>query len=238
MTTHVIKQKRSYMRRRIISGIIASAFGLMAPEMIQAQGTMTYLSNLGQPSAGSLAVGSNSWVAAGIYTGTNPGGYVLNSIQLGLTDATGNPSGFTAMLYYPFAGGPPAGPGRSLVTLDGSLNPVTAGTYVYAAPSNLTLSPHTEYFIVLTAGTAVANGAYEWSLSDINSYNPTDGWSNLGGVWTSSNGSLLSWNATSSFPQFAVNATAVPEPGVLSLLALGGLFLVWHHGKAKAADRT
>jgi hypothetical protein len=144
------------MRRRIISIIIASVFGLMAPEMIQAQGTMTYLSNLDQPSAGSLAVGSNSWVAAGIYTGTNPGGYVLTSIQLGMIDASGNPSGFTAMLYYPLSGGPPSGPGRYIATLDGSLNPVSAGTYTYAAHSNLTLSRSTEYFIVLNAGTAVA----------------------------------------------------------------------------------
>jgi hypothetical protein len=238
MTIHVIKQKGTYMRKLIISSIIASVFGLMAPEMIQAQGTMTYLSNLGQPSAGSLAVGSNSWVAAGIHTGTNPGGYVLNSIQLGMTDASGNPRGFTAMLYYAFAGGPPSGPGRSLVTLDGSLNPVTGGIYTYAAPSNLTLSPSAVYFIVLTAGTAIANGAYEWSLSGINSYNPTDGWSNLGGVWTSSNGSLLSWNSTSSFSLFAVNATAVPEPCVSSLFVFLGFFLAWHRRKAKAVGAT
>jgi len=213
--------------------IIFLAVAVSAPQIIQAQGT-TYLSNLDQSSVGSLAVGSNSWVAAGIYTGTNPGGYVLNSIQLGMTDASGDPSGFTAMLYYPLAGAPPSGPGGRLVTLNGSLNPVTAGTYTYDAPSNFTLSRSTEYFIVLTAGTAVANGAYEWSLAGTDSYNPSDGWSNLGGVWTSSNGSFLSWNSTSSFPQFAVNATGVPEPGVLSLLALGGLFLVWRRRKAKA----
>jgi hypothetical protein len=221
-----IEQKGTYMRKIIISGIIACVFGLLAPQIIQAQGTTTYLSNLGQPSAGSLAVGSNSWVAAGIYTGTNPGGYVLNSIQLGMTDAAGNPSGFTAMLYNPLSGGPPSGPGTRITALTGSSDPVIAGTYTYAAPSTLTLSQNTEYFIVLTAGTAVATGAYEWSLSGINSYNPTAGWSNLGGVWTSGNGSFLSWNSTSSFPQFAVNSTAVPEPSILGLFLLSGFLLV------------
>ena len=219
------------MRRLIISSIIASVFGLLASQTLKAQGTI-YLSNLGQSSVGSLAVGSNSWVAAGFYTGTNPGGYVLNSVQLAMTDASGSPSGFAAMIYYPLVGGPPSGPGRSLATLNGSLDPVAAGTYTYAAPSNLTLPPSTEYFIVLTAGTAVANGAYEWSLSGTNSYNPGEGWSNLGGVWTSSNGSFLSWDSNPSFPQFAIDASPVPEPSALGLLAFGG-FLLLHRRQAK-----
>jgi hypothetical protein len=219
------------MKKAILLPILALALALLPPQIARAQGTI-YLSNLGQSPVGSLAVGSNSWVAAGFYTGTNPGGYVLNSVQLGMTDASGNPSDFTAMLYYPLVGGPPSGPGRSLATLNGSLDPVTAGTYTYAAPSNLTLPPSTEYFIVLTAGTAVANGAYEWSLSGTDSYNPSEGWSNLGGVWTSSNGSFLSWNLTSSFPQFAINASPVPEPSTLGLLALGGFFLVRQRRKA------
>src|ERR1035438_5489490 len=120
------------MKKIIIPAVLALALGMLSPQIIQAQGT-TYLSSLDQSSVGSLAVGSNSWVAAGIYTGTNPGGYVLNSVQLGMTDASGNPSDFTAMLYYPLFGGPPSGPGRSLATLNGSLDPVTAGTYTYAA---------------------------------------------------------------------------------------------------------
>ena len=88
-----------YLSLRIISSIIASVFGLMASQVIQAQGTMTYLSNLGQSSTGSLAAGSDSWLAAGFQTGTNNGGYVLNSIQLAMNAASGNPTGFKVMLY-------------------------------------------------------------------------------------------------------------------------------------------
>src|ERR1035441_1891498 len=91
------------MKKIIIPAVLALALGMLSPQIIQAQGT-TYLSNLDQSSVGSLAVGSNSWVAVGIYTGTNPGGYVLNSIQLAMTDASGNPSGFMAMLYNPLHG--------------------------------------------------------------------------------------------------------------------------------------
>src|ERR1035441_4891149 len=56
------------MRKTIISGIIASVFGLLAPQIIQAQGT-TYLSNLDQSSVGSVAVGSDSWLAGIFNTG-------------------------------------------------------------------------------------------------------------------------------------------------------------------------
>jgi hypothetical protein len=140
--------------------IIMFVLGLLIQQIAKAQGTMTYLSSLSQTSAGSLAVGSNSWLASDFFTGTNADGYSLDSIQLGMADASGNPNGFTVMLYTAIV---KAGsfPGSSLGTLDGSLNPTTAGVYTHIPASSLTLSPGTEYFIVLTAGTALANGAYD-----------------------------------------------------------------------------
>jgi hypothetical protein len=219
------------MKKLIISGVIIWA-SILTPQITQAQGNMTYLSNLGQTSTGSLAVGSNSWLTTLFSTGTNPGGYTLNSIQLAMTDASGNPSGFTAMLYTVGIGFGPI-PGTSLGTLDGSLNPTTAGIYTFTPASNLTLSSQTGYFIVLTAGTEVANGAYDWSYAGTNSYNPSVGWSSLGDVWTSSDGSH--WNTTGDSAQFAINATAIPEPGVSGLFGLGGLAFLWHRRKSKAA---
>jgi len=212
-------------------------FGLMASQVIQAQGTMTYLSNLGQSSTGSLAAGSDSWLAAGFQTGTNNGGYVLNSIQLAMNAASGNPTGFKVMLY---ADGVIAGgviPGNSLGTLSGSLDPVASGTYTFTPAANLTLSRFTPYFIVLTAVTAISDGAYNWRLAGVNAYNPSGGWGTLAAYWTSSNGS--SWpGPTPGYPQFAINAAAVPEPGVSSLLALGGCFFVWRWRKTKAVNAT
>ena len=226
------------MRKTIISGIIAGVFGLLTPQRLPAQGTM-YLSNLNQPSVGSLAVGSNSWVAGIFNVGQNPGGYVLNSVELAMANASGNPGNLQVMIYA--CGGGAALPLFSLGTLDGSLDPVSAGIYTYTPDAPITFLRNSVYAIVLTSGTAIADGAYEWSYGASNSYNPTGGWFTLpagaDGAWTSANGIPGSWrqyaNGT-AFPQFAIEATPVPEPGVLSFFVLGGLHLVWHRRKAKA----
>jgi hypothetical protein len=220
------------MKKIIGGGIIVLTVALLVPQIIQAQGTMTYLSNLGQTSTGSDAVGSNSWLAAWFETGSNANGYVLNSIQLGMADASGNPSDFTVMLYTDIGSVGPL-PGSSLGNLSGSTDPATGNIYTYADDSSITLLPHTTYFIVVTAGTTIANGAYEWNVTDTFSYNPSDGWE--GNFFLhSSNGS--SWNTIPGiYAQYALNATPIPESDFLSLFGLGGLFFLWHRRKAKAA---
>lgn len=225
------------MKKLIIGSVITLAISL-ASYTAQAQGTMAYFSNLGQISTGSLAVGSDSWLASLFVTGTNSGGYTLDSIQLGMADASGNPGNFTVMLYgngnYPGA----IDIGSNLGTLDGSLNPVSSGIFTYTAASNLILSPVTEYYIVLTAATGVANGAYNWSYVGTNFYSPSGGWSSRGvfeTVLTSSDG--LSWSPNLSsghYAQFGINATAIPEPGIFGLVGFGGLAFLWHRRKAKA----
>jgi hypothetical protein len=226
--------QRAYMKRIIINGFMAFALALMAPQIAQAQGTITYVSNLGQPSSGSFSVGSDSWFEAEFITGTNAGGYLLDSVQLAMTEASGNPSGFTVMLYGRSTNVFAIFPGSSLGTLNGSLNPVTGGIYTYTPTSSLALSPRTGYFIVLTAGTAVANGAYQWSVTST----PTPGYNEYhwaGGIRSAHSSDGLNWLYTSgTYGQFAINATGVPEPGVLSLFVLGGLGFLWHRRKAKA----
>jgi hypothetical protein len=217
------------MKKTILNGVITIAVVLLSSQFVQAQGTMTYLSNVDQASVGSLSVGSDSWVAAMFRTGTNPSGYLLDSIQLALADATGNPSGFTAMLYSSTGGVAGPVPNYNLDTLSGSLNPVTGGIFTYTPTSTLTLSPNTRYFIVLTSGTTIATGAYEWNYMDANSYNPGDGWS-VGGVLISSGGRTL----LPDYPQFSIDATPIPEPGVLALSGLGGLLILWHRRKSRA----
>jgi hypothetical protein len=219
--------------KKDILAILALALALSLPQAAQAQGTV-YVSSLGLPSAGSGSAGSDSWLAADFETGTNAGGYLLNSVQLALTNASGNPSGFTAMIYNVnpniIAG---AAPGSSLGTLNGSLDPVASGIYTYIPASSLTLSPTTEYFIVLTAGTGVADGAYEWSYTSTHAPTLSGGWYGDHILLSSSDG--LRWGPGPGYAQFAISATAVPEPSTLGLLALGGSLLVWHCRKAKAA---
>jgi hypothetical protein len=214
--------------------------GLLTQQVTQAQGTITYLSNVGQTSTGSDAVGSDSWLAADLITGNNVNGYILDSVQLAMTDASGNPSGFTAMIYGAADTHGAILPASSLGTLDGSLNPATGGVFTYTPASSLTLLPNTDYFIVLTAGTAVANGAYEWSLAGTYSYNASSGWgvgSNEGtvGIFLSSHNGL-SWSGNEGNLQFAINATPIPEPSSSFLLLLGsGVFIYVSNRKRHSA---
>ena len=156
------------IRRDLIqTGLLIAVVSLVSGTA-RAQGTMTYLSNLGQLSNGSNAVGSDSWLAALFYTGVNAAGYSLDSVQLEMADASGSPSDFTAMIYgmnSKMIGG--VFPGSSLGTLDGSLDPAMGDIYTFTAISNLLLSPGTPYFIVLTAGTPVASGAFAWNYSKL-----------------------------------------------------------------------
>ena len=210
--------------------IITLAIGLLIQQKGQAQGTI-YLSNLGQTSTGSSPVGNDSWIASEIMTGANAGGYALDSIQLEMADASGNPTGFTAAIYSE-TGVSGFVPGTSLCVLNGSIDPSNSGIYTYTSAPSIMLSPSTIYFIVLTAGTAIGNGAYEWNLTGPNLYNPIDGW-RAGGIWDSSDGSH--WSYHSGSPQFALGATPVPEPGVLGLFVLGSLFFIGHRRSAKVA---
>jgi hypothetical protein len=214
--------------------IVIFAIVLLSPMYLQAQ-EIVYLSNLGQATSSSNLVGSDSWLASGFDTGANAGGYSLDSIQLAMANANGNPGGFTVMLYS--AGGiGGAFPAISLGTLSGPANPSTAGIYTYSPASSLILSPSTSYFIMLTAGTAVANGAYEWSNTGVYpiSYAPEDGWSApIGSTFAynyrSSNGS--SWNISDVIPgapEFAITAEVVPEPSPSRLLLLGLVYLFTH----------
>ena len=220
------------MKRILISGLVALVIALAA-HSLRAQGTMTYLSSLSQTSTGSPLLGSNLWLAAPFGTGTNAGGYKLDSIQLGMADASGSPSNFTVMIYSAITFGA-IYPQSSLGTLSGSLNPTTAGVYTFTPVLNLTLSPNTDYFIVLTAGTTVANGAYSWDMS---TFPPSSSgnWGELNVLLQSGDG-ISGWSPTPDVDigQFAINATAIPEPGVLSLFALGGLAFLWHRRKTKA----
>ena len=226
----------NFMKNIIISGMSVFALALLAPQTALTQGTM-FLSSLGQPATGSAEVGSDSLLATEFRTGNNPGGYVLDSVQLAMAPASGAPSQFTVMLYSGRDINIAVVPGSSLGILSGSSDPVTSGLYTYTA-SGLTLSPSTDYYVVLASGTLVSTGFYAWSYN--NSPPVTSGgWGGSVFLLNSSDGSSLSWNAAYEDPQFSLTATAVPEPGTLSLLALAGLLsYAWPRWRAQAKRRT
>jgi hypothetical protein len=234
MTIHVIKYNK--LMKTII---LIFAIGALAAQTVQAQGT-TYMSDLAQSSSGSNPIGSDSWFATGFGIGNNANGYTLNSIQLPMTGATGNPSGLTVMIYALLSGGAGSNgrgvynsPGTILGTLNGSSDPETGGIYTYTPASSLTLLPGIAYFIVLTSGTTVATGAYEWSFCNSFSFNTVGGWGEAigpaGAEFQSSDGSSWSYSYPTSGHawQFAINATAVPEPSPVSLIFLGSGILLY-----------
>ena len=212
------------MNKLTINSILSIAVLLSVPTGTRAQGT-TYLSNLGATSNGSLGIGSDSWAAMEFVTGPSSDGYGLDSIQLAMTEASGSPGGFSVMIYSDVGVGSPL-PGSSLGSLSGSPSPSTAGVYAYTPAGDLRLSRTTSYFFVVTAGSPVADGAYQWSDAATSSYSLSGGWHGTA-YYHSTDGS--SWNHVSGvYPIFAINATPesnVPEPSVISLLVLGGLCL-------------
>ena len=209
--------------------IIIFVVTLLARQIAQAQGTI-YLSNLDETSTGSYAVGNDSWLAASFSTGGNIGGYIINSVQLAMANATGNPSGLRVLLYG--TDGSPGGstPGSSLATLNGSTDPLTAGIYSYIPVSSIVLSPHSDYYIVLTSDTTANDGAYQWGIE--NASRPSShGWLGFGVLQSSDGKTPWNYLGMDMFPQipysqFAIVATPVPEPGILALFGLGGLFFV------------
>lgn len=208
------------MKKRI--GIFLSSIGLFAVHLAPSQSTLC-LSNLGETPGGSVAARHDQWLAGAFSTGNAPGGYGLNSIQLLMNPASGNPSGFTVALYHING----ALPGASIVGLTGD-DPAAGGVFSYAAPGTI-LSPYTSYFVVITAVIPVASASYNWSLASTGAYSSSEGWKLAPAYYSSNDGS--SWGLTRPFPlQFAIYATAVPEPSVSALAGLGLVGLrFWQH---------
>ena len=86
------------MKKMLFDAMIVVAIGLLAPQTGSLAGNCLHF-HLKPASAGSVAVGSDSWLAVAVTTGGNPGGYALDSIELDMTPATGDPSGYTVQLY-------------------------------------------------------------------------------------------------------------------------------------------
>ncbi len=217
------------MKKTIFITMVLAA-ELFTPSFSQTQGTL-YVSNLGQTPTGSGAIGSDSWLAQSFTTGTNSGGYVLNSVQLLMDGASGNPSGFDVSIYNQSSTDPIYPPMNSLGSLSGS-DPSTGGLFTYTT-SGVILSPSTLYYVVVTATTPLAQGAYDWSAVFGPSSISGDGWIINGDYYSSANG--LSWQMSRQYTfQSAIYATPIPEPATCALFGLGGLAFLWHRRKAKA----
>jgi hypothetical protein len=183
-----------------------------------AQGTV-YLPNLAEPSAGGLSVGSDQWIASLFRTGDNTGCFALESIQVSMNATIGTPESLTVSLYS--YDNNTTFPGSSLGTLIGS-SPVSGKVFEFTA-SGMILSASTSYFLVLSSGTPIDQGAYTWNQSANLDYVAANGWQMAAG-FSVFDGEI--WDRSRGVPmQFAIYATPVPEPSSFALLLCGGALI-------------
>lgn len=222
--SEIWKERGALKRERIQTFVVAVAF--LLPLTAPSQGT-TYISNLDQTPTGSLAVGSDSWLAPGFYLSvSDPNTYSLDSIQLLITPASGSPGGFSVSIYStPW--GSTGGPQSHLGDLDGSSDPSIGGIYTYTA-TGITISSSDAYFVVVTAATPTTEGAYHWSVVEGGTANGT--WSIANGYATSSDGLTWVGHPRQGAMQLAITATLIPEPTTGSLLGFGlAALCLWRH---------
>ena len=201
------------MKKTIFITMVLAA-ELFAPSFSQAQGTL-YVSNLGQTPTGSAAIGSDAWIAQAFITGTNASGYLLDSIQLLMDAASGSPSGFNVSIYSSLSGQPQ----NNLGNLVGS-DPLSGGIFNYTT-SGLDLSSSTRFFVVVTAATPVAQGAYVWSGANGITYFGDQQWAFPDTYYSSPDGSSWTRYVRRNVFQMAIYATEVPEPATYVLAGLG-----------------
>lgn len=218
------------MKKMFKIAIVLAALEFVTLPLAIAQGTLTYMSSLNKPSGGSLPVAANAWWAQGFGIGPNSPRYTLGSIQLSMANGSGLPSGFAVSLYS--ADDAFAFPADKLWTLSGAADPILAGVYNYSS-SDVVLSPSTGYFIVVTASQPLVSGSYQWSfLANGFTVDASEGWG-LGHFVSSADGSTWGRNGTAGPFQFAINATAIPEPSPVVLCLCGGALWLAARGRRR-----
>ena len=152
----------------------------------------------------------------------------LNSITI--KTAVGTGTGFSLALYSDNA----SLPGTLIETLSGSVSPTTASAFTYTASGLTTLNANTTYFWVAAGSVSGDNFVLQFT-ADATQSSPA--------AWTISDNFASSYDGTNwtprsggNTPQFAINATAVPEPStyaaIAGVAALG--FVAYRRRQARA----
>ncbi len=140
------------------------------------------VSNLGGTTGSVIDVGelnNNHKIAAGFTTGSNSGGYALQSVTVSIDTIFGSPTGLS-MAIHAVSGGNPAS--QATYTLTGT-SPTTGGNITYSCSGTCSLNASTDYFLVLS-GTGATGNHYRVDHTD--SYNETN--TPTGAGWSFANG--------------------------------------------------
>ncbi len=212
-------------RHFVLLSLFASKMYLLTSSLY-AQGA--YLSNLSRTPVGSVGIGNDAWFAQDFTTGTNSAGYYFDSALLSMDSLSRVPLGFSVFLY---DNSGLLRPQSILATLAGESHPTSAGIYTYT-DSDLVLSPSTRYWVVLTSQSPISDGAYNAQLvtATFPNYDAIEGWFMGRSYYASPDG--LNWTLTRSYAlQFAIDATAIPEPSSFGLLIYGGALWLAARGR-------
>lgn len=196
-------------------------------ECANAQSTLA-LSNLDTGVSRTEPIASDAWIAAEFRIGDNFDGYFLNSVQLGIDSVTGSPSDLSVAVYEAFSVN--SSPSVKLGDLSAS-GSNSNGSYNFDA-EDITLG-RGYYSIVVTAGTDTSVGSYLWNVSTSSDMFVAEDGGNMEGAYlVSENG--LDWRVRGrTRMQYAIYATAIPEPSTLALFGCGALFAAIRLRRAK-----
>ena len=173
------------------------------------------VSNLGKTQTGTGQVGKAGTIvwaqAAGFTTGSNSGGYTLQSVTVKFMGTTGSPTGLTAAIHAASSGDPAASATYTLTGPNPVANAENTQSCVVTATHTCSLDANTDYFLVLTAPSQASYNYYRaaFTSSDDETNSPTNaGWSIANVAKNSQNGGTWNNNNTSHTLQFKVMATA------------------------------
>jgi hypothetical protein len=185
--------------------ILAIFLAILSSRFCSAQGSPNYLDNTGELIK--TNTGLFGLLGMQFQAGTNAGGYVLNGLQLLFADAEGDPSPpkFRVILLADYFNSY----GMELAHLQTTANPTNAGLYYFSPDRLVELQAGTNYWLLMFLYGGTSLGSYQWSFTETAHFASVDGWSITGNTLPGQPG----------FPMFSINATAIPEPSTLALLA-------------------
>ena len=199
--------------------------------------TSVSLSNLTGGSSGTAVADSSGGESAKFTTGGNAGGYTLESVDVliaSVTNTTGNASGdLTVALHASDSNGKP-GTSQATLSAQSGGNPTGQGTYTYTCPdsANCSLSPATEYHVVLSAPNTTGNGKYSWATTDSTSTRvqqpSNNGWSVDLPHYQHSG----SWQNVGDPRRTKVTAALEPSLTVSSITSTGATLTLSHYAGA------
>ena len=144
-------------------------------------------------------------------TGSNSGGYTLQSVTVDFKAKVGNPGALTVRIDRTVNSKPAA---NYVSTLSGD-DPTTAGQYIFTCSDSCSLAANRTYWVVLySASGNYSNDLYDvvWTASNSETNAPSSGTWEIGDVaYFATGNSNLGYNEVAPAVSFKFKVTAVPK---------------------------